>query len=147
MRLSSFFRSYLLLRLSSFLRLSPFLRLSSILRLSSVFRWSSNLRTSLLFGTSLFLARAPKVPSSRAHSVRLCVCVRFYFSNSDWWKVGDVARRRQRWHGVARLLLMAPIVPWRNSTQIFGAVALCTTNIEDFRKTFDGRRPLTEDDL
>jgi len=28
---------------------------------------------------------------------------------------------------------MAPIDPWRNSTPDFGAVAFCTTNIEDFR--------------
>ena len=28
---------------------------------------------------------------------------------------------------------MAPIDPWRNSTPIFGALAFCTTNIEDFR--------------
>ena len=28
---------------------------------------------------------------------------------------------------------MAPIDPWRNSTPVFGAVAFCMTNIEDFR--------------
>ena len=32
---------------------------------------------------------------------------------------------------------MAPIDPWRNSTPDFGAVAFCTTNIEDFKDTFD----------
>ena len=46
---------------------------------------------------------------------------------------GDVARRRQTSYDVTRLLLMAPIDPWRNSTPDFGAVAFCTTNIEDFR--------------
>ena len=45
----------------------------------------------------------------------------------------DVARRRQTSYDVARLLLMAPIDPWRNSTPDFGAAAFCTTNIEDFR--------------
>ena len=28
---------------------------------------------------------------------------------------------------------MEPIDPWQNSTSVFGAVAFCTTNIEDFR--------------
>ena len=46
---------------------------------------------------------------------------------------GDAARRREASYDVARLLLMAPIDPWRNSTPDFGAVAFCTTNIEDFR--------------
>ena len=45
----------------------------------------------------------------------------------------DAERRRQTSYDVARLLLMAPIDPWRNSTPAFGAVAFCTTNIEDFR--------------
>ena len=47
--------------------------------------------------------------------------------------VDCVARRRTASYDVARLLLMAPIDPWRNSTPDFGAVAFCTTNIEDFR--------------
>ena len=42
-------------------------------------------------------------------------------------------RRRQASYDVARLLLMAPIDPWRNSAPDFGAVAFCATNIEDFR--------------
>ena len=45
----------------------------------------------------------------------------------------EVARRRQTSYNVARLLLMAPIDPWRNATSVFGAVAFCTTNIEDLR--------------
>ena len=28
---------------------------------------------------------------------------------------------------------MVPIEPWRNSTPFFGAVAFCTTKIDDFR--------------
>ena len=44
-----------------------------------------------------------------------------------------VARRRTASHDVARLLLMVPINPWRNSAPDFGAVAFCATNIEDFR--------------
>ena len=40
---------------------------------------------------------------------------------------------RQTSYDVARLLLMAPIEPWQNSTPIFGAVVFCTINIEDFR--------------
>merc|ERR1712208_67551 len=46
---------------------------------------------------------------------------------------GNAVRRRQTSFDVATLLLMAPIDPWRNSTPIFGALAFCTTNIEDFR--------------
>ena len=46
---------------------------------------------------------------------------------------GDSARRRQTSYDVATLLLMAPIDPWQNSTPDFGALAFCTTNIEDFR--------------
>ena len=34
---------------------------------------------------------------------------------------------------VATLLWFASIDPWRNSTPIFGAVAFCTININDFR--------------
>ena len=45
----------------------------------------------------------------------------------------EVARRRQTSYDVARLLLMSPIDPWRNATPVFGAVAFCTTNIDDFR--------------
>ena len=45
----------------------------------------------------------------------------------------DVARCRTASYDVARLLLMVPIDPWRNSTPDFGAVAFCTTNIKDFR--------------
>jgi len=52
---------------------------------------------------------------------------------SRLWMVGDVARRPQTSYGVARLLLMVPIDPWRNSTPLFGAEAFCTTKIDDFR--------------
>ena len=31
---------------------------------------------------------------------------------------------------------MVPIDPWRNSTPLFGAVAFCTTKIDDFRSWF-----------
>ena len=48
---------------------------------------------------------------------------------------GDAARRREVSYDVARLLLMAPIDPWRNSTPVFGSVAFCTTK--------DCRTPLT----
>ena len=58
--------------------------------------------------------------------VRVCVEKKSHFQ-------GDTARRREASYDVARLLLMAPIDPWRNSTPDFGAVAFCTTNIEDFR--------------
>ena len=53
----------------------------------------------------------------------------FFFS----FRIQLSRRRRVASYGVARLLLMAPIDPWRNSTPDFGAVAFCTTNIEDFR--------------
>ena len=46
----------------------------------------------------------------------------------------DVARRRQSSYDVARLHLAAPIDFWRNSIPFFGAVALCTMEIDDFRK-------------
>ena len=58
-------------------------------------------------------------------SVFLSVCHSFCIQLSR--------RRREASCDVARLLLMAPIDPWRNSTPDFGAVAFCTTNIEDFR--------------
>ena len=61
------------------------------------------------------------------------VLVRFYFSSSDWWKVRDFARRRETSYDVARLLVMVPLEPWRNSTPFFGAAAFCTTKIGDFR--------------
>ena len=57
--------------------------------------------------------------------VYICVCYTLL--------TGNAARRRQTSFDVATLLLMAPIDPWRNSTPIFGALAFCTTNIEDFR--------------
>ena len=47
--------------------------------------------------------------------------------------LGDVARRRQMSYDVARLRLMAPMGLWRNSIPFFGAAALCTTKIDDFR--------------
>ena len=47
--------------------------------------------------------------------------------------LSDVVRCRTASYDVARLLLMAPIDLWRNSTPVFGEVAFCTTNIEDFR--------------
>ena len=53
--------------------------------------------------------------------------------------LGDVARRCQTSYDVARLRLMAAIDPWRNSTPHFGAVAFCTTNIEDFRTSLTSK--------
>ena len=43
-------------------------------------------------------------------------------------------RRRQTSYNIARLLLMALIEPWQNFTPFFGAVAFCTTNIDNFRR-------------
>ena len=90
-----------------------------------------------------------------------CVCLCFWdnFSASDWSKYGDVARRRETSYGVARLLLMVPLEPWRNSTPVFGAAAFCTTKIGNFRtsptlsslttwSTYSSkRRPLRKDQL
>ena len=44
-------------------------------------------------------------------------------------------RRLQTSYDVARLLLMVPIEPWRNSTPFFGAVAFCTTKNDDLKTT------------
>ena len=43
------------------------------------------------------------------------------------------ARLRETSYDVARLLLMVPLEPWRNSIPVFGAAAFCTTKIDDFR--------------
>ena len=74
------------------------------------------------------------------------------FEASDWSEFGDLARRRETSHGVASLLLMVPLEPWRNSTPFFGAAAFCTTKIGDFRTssalsslTTWLRRPLRRD--
>ena len=84
----------------------------------------------------------------------VCVCVWDNFSASDWSKFGDLARRRETSHVVARLLLMLPLEPWRNSTPFFGAAAFCTTKIGDFRtsSTLSSlmtwlRRPLRKEQL
>ena len=63
----------------------------------------------------------------------MCLSVRDNFLASDWSKFGDLARRRETSHDVARLLLMVPLEPWQNSTPFFGAAAFCTTKIGDFR--------------
>ena len=75
----------------------------------------------------------PKVPRSRAHFVRQLVSeyVRAFLFLFLFFP--DAARRRYASYDVARLILMAPIDPWRNSAPDFGAVAFCMTNIEDFR--------------
>ena len=43
-------------------------------------------------------------------------------------------RRHQTSYNIARLLLMALIKPWQNSTPFFGAVVFCTTKIDDFKR-------------
>ena len=70
----------------------------------------------------------------------VCLCVT-YFQASDWLKVVDVARRRQTAYNVARLLLMVPLEPWQNSTLFFGAVAFCTSKIDNFRRWKDENYP------
>ena len=55
---------------------------------------------------------------------------------SKWWLLhvqSEYLRRCQTSYDVARLLLMAPIDPWRNSAPDFGAAAFCTTKIGDLR--------------
>ena len=70
-----------------------------------------------------------RCPAGRSrHKVKISVCL-FVMSLFQ----GDAARRREASYDVDRLLLMAPIDPWRNSAPDFGAVAFCATNIEDFR--------------
>ena len=66
----------------------------------------------------------------------------------------NLARRRGTSNDIARLLLMVPLEPWRNSTPFFGAAAFCTTKIDDFRtsSTLSSlttwlRRPLRKDQL
>ena len=77
-----------------------------------------------------------------------------FFEASDWSKVGDLARRRGTSNDIARLLLMVPLEPWRNSTPFFGAPAFCTTKIDDSRSsstlsslTTWLRRPLRKNQL
>ena len=84
----------------------------------------------------------------------LCVSVWDNFKASDWSKFGDLARRRETSHDIARLILMLPLEPWRNSTPFFGAAAFCTTKNGDFRtsSTLSSlttwlRRPLRKDQL
>ena len=77
------------------------------------------------------LRSKPWTYKSKFISVFLFFCFSVIHSVSNFQ--GDAARRRETSYDVARLLLMAPIDPWRNSTPDFGAVAFCTTNIEDFR--------------
>ena len=43
-----------------------------------------------------------------------------------------IGRKLATSYDIARLLLMVPIEPWRNSTPFFGAVALCMTKIDNF---------------
>ena len=64
-------------------------------------------------------------------SVSLWVCVRLFLG---LWLVENWGRR-QTSYDIARLLLMVPIEPWRNSTPFFGAVAFCTTKIGDLKTT------------
>ena len=79
----------------------------------------------------VFVQRSRRAPWT---SISKCVCLCVTnFQASDWSKYGDVARRRQASYDVARLLLMVPIEPWRNSIPIFGAAAFCTTKIDDNR--------------
>ena len=73
-----------------------------------------------------FYGRCPAGRGRHKVKISICLSVMSLFQ-------GDAARRRQASYDVARLLLMAPIDPWRNSAPDFGAVAFCTTNIEDFR--------------
>ena len=42
-------------------------------------------------------------------------------------------RRRETSYDIARLLLIVPLEPWRNSTTLFGAAAFRTTKIDNFR--------------
>ena len=42
-----------------------------------------------------------------------------------------IRKPRATSHDVARLLLMLPLEPWRNSTPFFGAAAFCTVKIDD----------------
>ena len=66
----------------------------------------------------------------------------------------NLARRRGTSNDIARLLLMVPLEPWRNSTPFFGAPAFCTTKIDDSRSsstlsslTTWLRRPLRKNQL
>ena len=52
----------------------------------------------------------------------LYASLRFYFSTSDWWKISNVSRRRETLYDVARLLLMVPLEPGKNSTPFLGSL-------------------------
>ena len=54
--------------------------------------------------------------------------------NSDLSKGNDIPQRRTSSYDVATLHMMAPMDFWRNSIPFFGAAAICTMKIDDFRK-------------
>ena len=96
-----------------------------ISRSSLIFRWW------VLWSFLIFVQRLRSKPWTYKSKFIFSFFLSFFHSVSNFQ--GDAARRREASYDVARLLLMAPIDPWRNSTPDFGAVAFCTTNIEDFR--------------
>ena len=64
------------------------------------------------------------------------------------WVDQKTLRRRQTLYDVASLLLMVPMALWQNSTPFFGALALCTTEIDNFRRRHKNvNEPKNEDDL
>ena len=60
--------------------------------------------------------------------------------------IRDVARRRTSSYDVVRVVIIVPLNCWQNFTPFFGAVALCTMKIDDFRTQSTGTY-LTDDKI
>ena len=60
--------------------------------------------------------------------------------------IQDIARRRTSPYDVVRVVIIVPLNCWQNFTPFFGAVALCTMKIDDFRTQSTGTY-LTDDKI
>ena len=52
--------------------------------------------------------------------------------------IRDIARRRTSSYNVVRVVVIVPLNCWQNFTPFFGALALCTMKIDDFRTQSTG---------
>ena len=63
---------------------------------------------------------------SCGHNVKIFVCVSVYIC---FFLVTSIQRHCQTSYSIAKILLMTPIVPWRNFTPFLCAAAFCRTKI------------------